>query len=183
MISKPLIRLHTRWFASPSFALFLLIGVLPVVQTAAGQQVGRTQRITAEGVPYRVFAEQGEATIRVYMLGGQGASGIYEIGQGTRFDELLALSALAPQPVQPRTKQRITIRHYHQEGGNRVLVFEEQLQEILQMNPNQYPELRDGDLIRVEVQTRNRFGWRDGLQILTSLSTVILLVERLTRVL
>ena len=179
-----------RLFSYPLITIVLKATVLAAIgfasigaQITLAQEVGRTQRITAEGVPFRVFAEQGEATIRVYVLGGQGASGIYEIGADTRFDELLALSSLAPQPVQPRTKQRVIISHYHQQGGERVLVFENELRDILQMNPNQYPELRDGDFLRVEVQTRNRFGWRDGLQILTSLSTVILLVERLTRVL
>lgn len=163
------------------FVCGLLFGSGP--DAGFAQEIGRVGSINASGVPYKVFAESGEATIRVYVLGSQGGTGIYEIGADTRFDELLTLAAVAPTASQPRTRQRVTVRLYHQEGGQRVLVFEERLEDLLQMNPNRYPELQNGDFVQVEVQNRNRFGWRDALQIVSSLSTLALLIERFARVL
>jgi hypothetical protein len=131
--------------------------------------------VTTSGVPYKVFAEAGEATIRVYLVGG-GANGIYEIGADTRLDELLALTPASPG------NQRVTVRLYRtDEAGQRSLVLERRLEEILQANPDTYPTLQEQDLISVEVRPRQGFGWRDGLRILTSLTSVILLIDRLRR--
>ena len=104
------------------------------------QEVGRLGSVQASGVPYYTFAETGEPTIRVYVVGSQGA-GIYEIGEDTRFDELMALASIAPPPRQPQTRQRILVRLYHLERGRRVLILEESVEELLQRNPNNYPQI------------------------------------------
>jgi hypothetical protein len=137
--------------------------------------------VTTSGVPYKVFAETGEATIRVYVVGG-GANGIYEIGADMRLDELLALTPASTGSQSGDTRQRVTVRLYRtDDAGQRSLVLERRLEEILQANPDTYPTLQEQDLIGIEVRSRQRFGWRDGLRILTSLSSLILLIDRLGR--
>lgn len=147
---------------------------------ASAQQVGRMNNITANGVPYFVYAETGEPTIQVYVVGG-GAGGIYEVGVGTPFDTFLALASIEPGTT-GQTQQKVTVRLLRtNEAGERQVILEGQPEELLQADPETYPRLRDGDFINVEVSTRQRFGWRDGLQILTSLTSIIVLVDRLAR--
>jgi hypothetical protein len=148
--------------------------------SAVAQEVGRAGNTTYSGVPYKVYADPGEATIRVYVV-GSGANGVYEIGTDTRLDELLALTAAVPGS-RGDTRQRVTVRLYRTtNAGQRELVVEEQLEDVLRAAPSTYPALQEQDLINIEVKTRQRFGWRDGLRILTSLSSVILLIDRLRR--
>ena len=154
----------------------LIIGVL-FAGTTHAQQVGRIGNVEASGVPYRIFAESGEATIRVYVVGGTVSAGLYEIGEGTRFDEFLALAGISPPPTQPGTRQQINVRLYHQEGGERVLVMDKQVEELLRQNPNQYPQLQDGDFLQVEVQSRNKFGWRDVFQLARTVTTLVTLLR------
>lgn len=166
---------HSYWLY---LVALLCTGLLVLGGTPAqAQEVGRIGNIQASGVPYKTFAEAGEATIRVYVVGGTGSAGIYEVGESTRFDEFLALASISPPPVQPRTRQYINVRLYHQEGGERVLVMDNRVEELLQQNPNQYPQLQDGDFLQVEIRSRARFGWQDGLRILTSLSSLITLAR------
>lgn len=143
------------------------------------QEVGRMGRVTATGVPYFVYAEAGEPTIQVHVVGG--ASGIYEIGTSTRFDEFLTLATPSPG-IQGGTSQRITVRLYRTAAGQRQLVYERRVSELLNAPPATLPSLQEGDFVYVEVRTRERFSWRDGLRIVTSLGTVILLIDRLGRV-
>lgn len=149
---------------------------------ALAQQVGQLFDVNASGVPYYVYAESGDPTIRVYVVGG-GAGGVYDIGVGTRFDEFLAIASVAPGVSSGRTRQRVEVQLYRtDDAGQRRVVLEGRASELLRANPDTYPRLRDGDFLAVEITTRQRFGWRDGLRILTSLSTVILLVDRFARV-
>lgn len=155
-----------------------LIGWGAFPATLPAQEVGRVGTINADGVPYYVYAESGEATIQVYVVGG-GARGIYEIGVGTRFDAFLALSAIGPGTDSPGSRQRVTVQLYRTDAsGARQMLLEGRAEELVQADPSTYPQLQDGDVISVEVRSRQRFGWRDGLSILTSLSSVIVLLER-----
>jgi hypothetical protein len=167
----------------------LLIALLGVGGLSAGvtalpavaQEVGRAGNTTYSGVPYKVYADPGEATIRVYVV-GSGANGVYEIGTDTRLDELLALTPTNVGSRSGDTEQRVTIRLYRtDDAGQRALMLERPLEDILQANPDTYPTLRERDLISVEVRSRQRFGWRDGLRILTSLASVILVIDRIGR--
>ena len=163
--------------SSVVFSLIILVACLAGAPSPLqAQEVGRIGNIQANGVPYRTFAETGEATIRVYVI-SPGGSGIYEIGADTRFDELLALASIAPPPRQPQTRQSTMVRLYHQERGRRALVLEERVEDLLQRDPNNYPQLSDGDFLQVETRTSNRFGWQDGLRILTSLTSLVTLAR------
>ena len=154
----------------------LIVGLL-LAETTHAQQVGRIGNVEASGVPYRIFAESGEATIRIYVVGGTGSAGLYEVGENTRFDEFLALAGISPPPVQPQTRQQINIRLYHQEGGERVLVMDKRVEELLRQNPNQYPLLQDGDFLQVEVRSQNKFSFRDAFQIVRTATSLVTLLR------
>ena len=156
-----------------------LVGWGGVPMASSAQEVGRMDNVTATGVPYYVYAESGEPTIQVYVVGG-GAGGVYEIGVGTQFDTFLALAAIGTGTASPGSRQNVTVRLYRtSEAGARRMLLEGRAEELVQADPSTYPQLREGDVISVDVRSRQRFGWRDGLSILTSLSSIIVLLERL----
>ena len=166
---RPVYLLIPLVFSLWSFILF------PGSQANA-QEVGRVGSVEAQGVPYFVFAEVGEPTIRVYVI-SSGGSGIYEVGAETRFDELLALASIAPPPGGAQTRQKTIVRLYHQEQGRRALVLEAQIEDLLQRDPNNYPELNDGDFLQVETQVKSRFGWRDAFRLTTTLTSMVTLAR------
>lgn len=147
---------------------------------AQAQEVGRLGTITASGVPYFVYAEAGQPTMQIYVVGG-GAGGIYEVEADIRFDKFLTLATLSPG-AQGGQRQQITVRLYRTVAGQRQLVLEQDVKELLAANPSTYPTLQEEDFVNIEIRTRQRFDWRDGLRILTSVSSLILLVDRLGRV-
>lgn len=171
--------IQTQLLGKLLICIALLFIVIPLKGQA--QEIGRVGNINATGVPYRVYAGMGEPTIQVYVV-GSGGSGIYEIGESTRLDQLLALASIAPGATSPRVRRKVTIRLYHLDGAKRSLVLEERLEDLMAWNPDQYPELQDGDFMEVEVRTRERFNWRDGLSILGSVSTIIFLIDQIKRV-
>lgn len=145
------------------------------------QEIGRLGNINASGVPYHVYAESGEATVRVYVVGGT-AGGVYDLGAGTRFDQFLTLISVGPETVTSATREKTRVQLYRtDEAGARRVVLEGEAEELLAANPDEYPLLRDGDFVFVERRSRQRFGWRDALRIVTSVSSIIVLVERFRR--
>lgn len=162
-------------------AIVLLAGLFcsTLVSDARAQQVGRLGNLNATGVPYHVYAETGDPTIRVYVVGGN-AGGVYDIGVGTRLDEFFAIASVQPSSVTPRSRERTTVRLYRvNDLGQREVILEGRTEELLSANPDTYPRLREGDFIEVELRSRERFGWRDGLRIITSIGSIIVLGERI----
>lgn len=156
------------------------IGLLALLVAPPAQAQSFGGQVEASGVPYHVFTRPGEPTIEVMVM-GSGSAGIYKIGIETNLGELLALTsggALSSESARQRTN--VTIRLYRTEEGARTVIYEEEMEDALAA-PSAYPDLQDGDVLVVETRVRERFGWRDGLRVLTSLSSLILLVDRLRR--
>ena len=155
---------------------------LCIVTPSMGQTFGRVGDIEAIGTAYHVYARPGDATVQILVMGING--GIYEVTDGTRLDELLALVGGATGPeigLQSATISRqTTVRLYRGSEGDRSLIYEAPLEQVL-LAPHQHPRLLDGDLFLIETVTRNRFSWRDALSIIGGLASVALLVERISR--
>ena len=86
--------------------------------------------------------------------------------------------------MEGREAPSITVRVYRPEtGGRRARIFQSPLDEMLQGDAS-YPSLRDDDIIVVEtVRSKQPFGWRDVLSIVSTLASLTLLGLRiLTRV-
>ena len=134
--------------------------------------------VIAQGTSYHVFAQPGEATIEVLVL-GDASSGIYVVGSGTDLSRFLALiGGAGSEGTSSDTEVKKTIRLLREQGGQRVAVYEARLEEMLR-DPSAYPQLMDGDVFTVETETRRRFNLRETLSIVSSLGTLALLTLRL----
>ena len=153
-----------------------------VVTPSAGQTFGRVGDIESRGTAYHVYARPGDATVQILVMGING--GIYEVTDGTRLDELLALVGGATGPEIGQQSQtisrRTTVRLYRGTEGNRSLIYEAPLEQVL-LEPHQHPRLIDGDLFLIETLTRTRFSWRTVIQVIGGMASLALLVERLSR--
>ncbi|WP_457653557.1 hypothetical protein [Rhodocaloribacter sp.] len=157
---------------------FLVLTVF-LAWPSQAQEFGRVNKIQADGTAYHVFAQAGEATIQVLVLGAVNA-GIYEVRVGTDLEQLIALTGTSMTPGTAGESVKYTVRLFRDEDGRRTLLYEAPLEKML-MSAAAYPSLQEGDVVMVEGVSKARFGWRDALTILTSLTTVALLVERLSR--
>ncbi len=155
----------------------LVCSITPLVQA---QEFNRFDNMRAEGTSYHIFAKQGEATIQILVLGKMGSSGIYEVGVGIELDQLLALTGGTIPAASTGSETRVTVRLFREGTGRRDLVYEAPLERML-AEPGLYPPLQDGDVLTVETFTieRDRFGWRDALSIVTSLTSIVLLIDRI----
>ena len=163
-----------------STLLFVLAGCL----TASAQEFGRIDNLINTGTAYYAFAQPGEATVQVIVLGSVAAPGVYEIGISVDLGQLLALSGGPPlieTTGTTRTTSETTVRLFRKSTGRRDLVYEAPL-ELLLTEPDLYPSLQDGDVFTVEVVTKIKtpFGWRDALSIITTGLAVAILIERLS---
>ncbi len=159
----------------------LFIGLLlPLAGTAAqAQVVGRLGDVQASGVSYHTYARPGEATVQILVLGDV-PSGIYEIAAETRLDEFLALMGGAGD-TSPGVTRKVSVRLLRDGGAGREVLYKAPMDDVL-LYPDRHPDLLDGDILDIEVKQRERFGWRDGLQILTSATSLIILIDRLARI-
>ena len=155
----------------------LVCSITPLVQA---QEFKRFDNINAEGVSYHIFAKQGEATVQILVLGSVASPGVYEIGVGIELDQLLALTGGTTLATSTGSETRVTVRLFREGTGRRDLVYEAPLERML-AEPGLYPPLQDGDVLTVETITieRDRFGWRDALSIVTSLTSIVLLIDRI----
>lgn len=165
--------------------VYFSIGVFSLVafafQPAARAQNfgGFNSRIT-DGTAYYTYARPGEATMEILVIGSERSSGIYEVGHTTRMDELLALSGvLALASRSQEIKTRITIRLYRESEGTRSAIYEAPIETML-LEPSRYPDLQEGDVLTIETTEKTKFNWRDGISILSSLVSILWIVDRLS---
>lgn len=163
-------------FRSLSTAALLAVFI---AAPATAQEFGRLGDIQFSGTSYHVFARPGEATVQVIVMGAGG--GIYEIGENTRLDELFALVGGGGQvDLSERPSILTSVRLYRDQSAQRSLVYEASIDEMLTY-PGAYPNLLDGDVFVIESKDVQRFGWRDGLSILTGISALLLVTDRILR--
>ena len=151
----------------------LLALALPVYGQDAPSQQAPVQTRTP-GV-YQRIAHPGESTIPVIVM-GLGGQGLYEVGESVELDELLVLSG--GTGLNPKAN-KITIRLYRDQGGQRAVAYEAPLERML-VDQAAYPNLQPGDMLYVESRPRRQWGWRDIFTLSTGISSLILLYYRLT---
>lgn len=155
-----------------TFILFPCLLFFSVVE-ANGQELKRFEQIISQGTSLHIFADQGQATIQVLVLGVSNA-GVYEVGTDVRVDQLLFLSG----GTEFGKKYRVTVRLYREEAIDRRLIYESRLEDML-LTPSQYPDLVGGDVLAVEVEEKSRFDWRDAVRIIATVSSLVSLVQLL----
>jgi len=152
-------------------ALFLL-----AIAPASAQR--NPTDVIAQGTSYYVFAEPGEATIEVLVL-GDAVAGVYVIGEGTNLSKFLALiGGAGGQTTTAETEITRTVRLLREQSGQRVVVYEALIEDLI-LDPSAYPALRGGDIFTIETEARRRFNLRDTLQIVSTLGTLTLLTLRI----
>ncbi len=161
------------------FLVLLMIGV------AGGTVQAQTlSDLMSNTGAYYKFADPTDITIDLKVWGAVGNPGLYEVRQGMRLSTLLSLAG-GPQGVasDTRTRRILTIRLWRRpqpNGGPYQAIFEVQMEnEILVLNDD--PVLLSGDVIVADAMVKQRFNWRDGLAVLTSVGTFILIIERLVQ--
>ncbi len=147
--------------------------------SASAQVVGRLGKVQTSGVNYATFAEPGEPTVRILVLGDE-MNGIFEVGSRMRLDELVALAGQNGPGAVQEGRREVKIRVLRETDGRREAIYESDYEWLL-MEPTRYPELRDGDILSIETKIKRRINWRDGLSILSSLSSIVLIIDRLAR--
>lgn len=176
-------RVHSwrAWSVLTGLVLITLVALITVVSVAQAQDFGRIED-TKSNVSYFYHAQPGEATVQVSVWGTIPRPGIYEVSDSTDLDKLITMAGGAPLRVRgPGSKpDRITITLYRQGGDGREKIYESTLDEMISSPPT-YPDLRDDDVMIVETFRRRSFGWRDGLQLVSSLGTMTLLILRIIR--
>lgn len=155
----------------------IAILTLTVTGTALGQGLG------AEGDAFTYqFFEPGEPSMRVYIWGDVGNAGIWRVSRDVNFVELL--SAARPGGVgqeRARRRQRVSIHVYRVIEGERRMIYEEPLSDMLEEGLR-LPDLEGEDV--VEVRTREQRGRLEQFRLVTGLigssASLVLLFLRLT---
>lgn len=166
------------------FALTVLGLLLVSAPPVQAQTLGGFQEVEATGISYHRFVRSGEATLQVLVLGTVRSPGIYEVGVGTDLGQLLVMAGGPDLGARPREEKRqTTLRVFRQVTGQRTLLYEAPFEQMV-IETGLYPALQDGDMLTVEtiVEVKPRFGWRDGLNIVTGVAALGIAVERLIRV-
>ncbi len=160
------------------FLVLLMIGV------AGGTVQAQTlDDLRSNSAAYYRFADPTDITIDLKVWGAVSNPGLYEVRQGMRLSTLLSLAG-GPQGAErtTRTRRILTIRLWRPQpnGGPYQAIFETQMQdEIVVLNDD--PVLLSGDVIVADEVVEQRFGWRDGLTILTSVASLVLIIDTITR--
>lgn len=159
--------------AFPVFIAFLI----GFTGTALGQGIG-----TPEDAFTYQFREPGEPSMRVFIWGDVSNAGIWRVNRDVDFIELL--SAARPGGVgqeRARRRQRVSIRVYRVIEGERRMIYDEPLTEMLEEGIR-LPELASEDVI--EVRTRERRGRLEQFRLVTGLigstASLVLLFLRVT---
>ncbi len=125
------------------------------------------------------YVRPGTPSVQAQVLGAVRAPGLYEVSEGMELGELLALAggpALGTASDGARTT--LTLR-LHRKGSGEEIVYDGPIGEA--GGTAFAPEVLDGDVLIIEVRSRRSFGWRDAVQIVSTVGVLALAIERLAR--
>ena len=159
-------------------ARFLLVGLLVMCATNALQAQSLDMLQGSSGA-FFTFAEPSDITIEVKVWGAVNSPGLYEIRQGLHLSTLFSLAGGPQNSIQDaRTNRTFSLRLYRSQGGGEPTLFLEKQVEDDILLLDEDPVLMHGDLLVLEERVKQRFGWRDGLSVVTGVGTLILVAER-----
>ena len=131
---------------------------------------------------YYRFADPTDITVEVKVWGSLQYPGFYEVPQGTRLSTLVTLAG-GPLAVRDAQSHRIfTIRLWRpqpNEGPHQTISETRMEDEILVLSED--PVLLSGDIVVADELVKQRFNWRDGLAVLTSVASLVLIIDTITR--
>lgn len=162
--------------------LVLLAGCLASLFLAApawAQGYGRVEETKTNMGTYHHFTRIGTPTVQVNVLGAVQATGIYELSEGSRLKQLLALTG-GPSlgPRQKVNTRHVTIRIFKAGTGSSTPDYTGTLDQVITARPEADPLLGDGDTVMIDVIERQGFSWRDSISMISVLASVGLILER-----
>lgn len=124
------------------------------------------------------YARPGQPTMTIYVMGGSGDAGIWQVERDIDFIEFLTLLNVA-RPLQERQDRRtkIVLRLYRGQSSRRDLIYEASLEETVE-GEEPTPTLTNGDVLIVEPVTRSRLTVRTISSIISAVSGITLLAIR-----
>lgn len=149
--------------------------LLLIAPIGHAQDYGKVEATNTNVQSYFYFTEPGEGTIEVKVMGTVQNPGLYRLGEGTDLGQLLALTGGPVLDVRQQERDReTTVRLFRQQevGGPQELVFERDYEEGIASESATYPELKEGDVLTIEVVEDRRFDWRDALSIVSAAGSV-----------
>lgn len=174
----------------PTLALLLSLLIVPVPPVFAQAQdvgpslnfSGSTSEQVAAGTSYHAFYEPGETVIRLFVMGEGINSGLYAIGAQTTLNELLALSGAGIGVSSSFEIDRsTTMRLLRRQGEGYDVIYEAPLNQALR-EPGRHPDLQENDLLELEQELERRFTVRDLFTYASGISSLTLLIFRLSDV-
>ena len=129
---------------------------------------------------YYRFADPSDITIEVKVWGAVLNPGLYEVRENISLSTLLSLAG-GPRATTLEGGRASTFKvqlyRLRAEGQSQYQLFSETVMDNELVALAQDPILMNGDMLITEERTRRRFGWRDGISILTALASVILVID------
>ncbi len=134
--------------------------------------------LTTQGV--NQYARSGRSTITVFIWGEVGTPGVWRVEPDVDLIELLSVVGVTGVGVdEPDMSQRISLRIYREEGGQRSEIYSQQLDHLL-TGGRAYPTLQDRDILEVVTRRRRRLGLQTVALIVGTVASITLLALRIS---
>lgn len=154
----------------------LLFGLLVV--TLGSECYAQMVTSSPQVAVYR-YAVPGRPTMDIRVWGGVRTPGVYQVELET---DLLEVITYAGGPLvgveSDREERDVYVQLVRGDSGGREVVVEDEL-EALVTGGVAYPDLQDGDIVSLRVETRQRFQLRDAAVFTSSLGTLALVIIRI----
>lgn len=160
-------------------SVLLLLSVLLLAWPS--ESIAQAEQGLTEGPTVKTYGRAGYPTVTVYVWGAAD-TGVWNVEKGTDLLEFLSVA------VRTQGGNRVEVRSFqvlemYREDQNRKNdpFFESRMDELFSREKS-YPSLQEGDILKIETQSRRRFTWRDISQVtgtLASLVSTYLLLDRL----
>lgn len=154
-----------------SHVRFLVVALLffPLVTTCSAQD------------PVYEYARPGYPTKTIYVWGAVSSAGIWRVESNTELIEFLSAVRVPGFGSDQRGGSGdLVLRIYRNGPDGRDEIYTESIKNLLVGRPD-YPALQDMDIVTIEV--RRRIGWQSVASVVGALSSVTLLIIRLTSLL
>lgn len=163
---RPLLRLSS---------LALLTLLLSV--SALSQRAGRFEAMETNLDSYYNFSQPGARTVQIQVVGAVTYPGLYEVREGTTLQQVLALSAPEMPPRFRFNPRKVDIQVIRPSWKEDTPIYDERLRVAL-ANPQNHPDLFDGDAILIEVVDKQGLSWRDAVAVANAIGILILVIDR-----
>lgn len=134
---------------------------------------------TSSGVAVFRYANPGQPTMDIRVWGAVRSPGVYQVEPDTDLIDVLTLAGGPDIPSEDdRLVQNVSVEVLRGMGAGSTPVLTTTL-DALTARDTPLPDLQDGDLVSLVLQSKQRFTWRDALSVTSSVAGLALLILRL----